>query len=292
MSVFGGELTAEVQSTERLGKYSAANVPRTMEEVFSEVSSIVQSMEEEATDYGVHISAIQKLTADFLASAPGNANIGSGTHCSGVGVTSGSGGTAYTMQTSTGARTPQVHYDKTGEWPKIFKQSNGSSTQVATVKTIGRYNGAFGYTKDGDLINGNLASFSHNWVAKLIGYFDRGSMPFSGEWNLPNMVLAETEEPEQFHPDATFTFSTRPALKTTYSIVMESPTEAKVGFDVWNSNKESVARVKSTTIPKGESRTIVNVAPTPPSNGIFNVVVKDAPQGLTVKEVTSQPISF
>lgn len=287
-----GPTEIEASDPDLIGSIDSSDIPRRMEDAVSEVSEAISNMENEGLPYTKRVSAVQSLSADFIKSAPDDVNIGDGTQCSGIGVQANDGSVVYRQQTDTGARTPTQHKNRSDNWPEITKVQAADITVVGTVQTVGRMNGAFGYTTDGLVLVGSLASFGHNWVAKLIGYFERASLPFQGGWQLPNLVLAETEKPSQFHPDASYTFTTRPSFSTTFSVILSSPTPATVGFDVWNSDYESVARIESIDIPEGESSTLVITRNFPPNNGVFNIVPRDAPQGITVKEVKTQPMSF
>lgn len=275
----------QLENVERLNPVDPDLLPPTLPEVSSVTDPIVGEMQEEAVNWSFRTAAAGQLIDEWVNTAPADMGLNKGIVCSGIGLSANNGPTVYRVERAVGARPSR-------QQPRVWRFEDGNRTQVGRVTGPGRMNGDFGYTTDFKAIVGTLASFSHNFVMTLLGYWNRASLPWEGSWALPNLVLPETREPEQFHPDAGFTYRTRPAFGTNFIIVMQTPTPATVAFDVRTMDGSSSWRHSGVDVPQGESQVVMRTPGAAPRRGVFNVVPLDAPEGLTVTSVRTQPISF
>lgn len=282
----GGQQTFEVEVSQQSSEVPEEAIPSSPDDFIEEARQRSIEMQDEGSEWSAFTGAVGMATNDFLASAPDGLNLGDDTSCSGVGVSASSGGVSYSIERVVGSTSFQ-------EEPDITKTtSDGNVVVVGTVDSPGRMNGDFGWSSDGNLIAGVLASFSHNWVGKLLAYFDRPTLPFNPDnegWKLPNLVLAETEEPSQFHPVGSFKYNLRPSIFRQFTVSIIAPQDSVVGIDMWNSNKESVTRIESQEIPEGESELVISSAGYMQNSGFLNINPLDAPAGITITDVTSLP---
>lgn len=283
--VTGGR--AKVESVEQVAASAPRGVlPRDPKEVFEETRATVGSMREEAVNWAFVDAAVGEMLEDWIASSPVGARLGLGHFCSGVGVRTNDGSTVYKMERfiATGG-----NFDV-----DVFRRGGNQSVVVGTLDGPGRMNGPFGWSSDQSVVAWALVNFKWNFVGVLLGYFDRPSLPFDGEWELPELISESaraTKEPEQAHPDASFTYRMRPSLRaSTFVVTVASPTPAVYGVDARDRSGESKARVAQVEVPEGVSRAVIRM-PGAPMQGRLDIVPRDAPKGLTVQRVVSTPVS-
>lgn len=268
---------------ELLSSRPTLKLPMSFDETLEAMRPGMDAMAEEAPGPVRHEVAARALWLDFLSSAPPVSRIGSAVACSGGVLSTNDGNTIYYFS-GTGRYTPVP----IGQ--PIIKVANGTSEEQGRLTTPGRMNGLFGWSKDRNLIAGALSSYSHNFVAMLLGFFNRAKLPQTEPWTLPNMVLAETRVPNQFVLPASYTYSTRPAMSTKFIIETSSQTPISLGFDWWDSGKKDTARIDKVDVGAGDNRVIISVRS--PMSGIFTINPLDAPKGLVVKSVNTFPRSF
>lgn len=273
-----GQASIRSVNVNHRGESPPGVLPMHPKEVRAEVQPTLRGMGAENPSWGLATAYADLALDEWVTTGPTGARLGKTTVCSGVGVATADGTTVYRIERNNGRR-PQNH--------AVYRHS-GTRTVVGRIKTPGRMGGDFGWSNDDAIIAGSLASFRHNWVGVLLGYFDRPSLPYDGEWTLPNLVLAETRQPDQFHPDASFRYTIPPVPAMQTVVVVQAPTESTLTLDLRDGNHDSYARTETVTLAKGENQVVTNVVG-PPSSGYVNVVPHDAPQGLTVTRATTQP---
>ncbi|MCK5615611.1 hypothetical protein KAR91_77820 [Candidatus Pacearchaeota archaeon] len=286
-------LEARVQSVEILNKLPRVKIPS-----FSQAQEIrrpqISAMFDEGPNWVLYMATVNDLSSIFLNTAPFGFRINSSGVCAGVGVNSSDGKVTYSTVPVVGSNPAVVR-------PDIFKTEAGRKTTQGQITAPGRMNGPFGWSVDRNLIAGVLASFRFNFLIILIAYFERGSLPLTRPWSLPNMVLApELREegvltPNQLHPAASFTFLQRPSIvRNTYTIDTSCETPATLGIEWWDPAKRDLARIDALQVPAGSSRNIVTLkgSPLAKRSGFFNINVIDAPKGITIDKISVTPPSF
>lgn len=296
-TVEGSEASGRVKLRSTTVEGEPVSMPRVMEEVFPAVNEVVHEMQSEGPEHIAHAAAANRLLLDFQDSAPLGAAINAETLCQGSFVTSSNGQITYVHEQNRG-QTPEHFRSRHGHYPRVERRSSAGSVVVgrnvgSQQGGTGRANGPTGWMEDGDAIAAALASFVHNFVAALIGYFDRPSLPHTeGDWELPNIVLAETRTPDQFHPAASYSFRVAPTPTVTFATTVSSPTDGALALQVWNSNKEDMGVVE-VDIEEGRNEIVSSVIrAVPMTRGYFNVNVLDAPRGVTVNSVRTFPPAF
>jgi len=290
-------MMAEIRSIEvsRVGSVNAEILPPTLEEMVEEFGSIAR--EAGAAEFTARSVGIERILEGWRRDGRTlGGEIASGTCCNGSWANCTDGTITYTHEQGYGY-SPEDYKEREGHYPKLRKTEKGRTVVVGENvgeqrNGLGRAGGPWGWSEDGNLIAGALASFVHNFIATLLGYFDRPRLPCTDEWRIPNIVLAETEVPDQFHPDASYKFSgIAPAPVHTYTFRVDTPTDAVIGLEWWDSDKSRVARRDKVELEKGASRVVSSITgiPSPPITGFFNVNVLDAPRGLTVSRVRTSP---
>jgi len=258
-----------------------------LNETLAKVEPLVREMEEEGPDWTAYQASCFDHLQFFHDSAP-VCRIGSSVCCNGIGVVTSEGNVRYYT-------TRVVGLDPRTTPAPVYKSEAGAVTRQGTINRPGRMGGVYGWSADRDLIAGALASFTHNYVISLIGYFERPTLPLTEEWHLPNLTLAETREPEQFHPAASFIFRTVPVPVMVFTIKISSPTAAKLGLDWWDSGKGDVAKAE-VEVSAGRSEILAYVTMPlmlmPMFMGYFTINVLDAPRGITIEEVFTTPPSL
>lgn len=284
-NALGDPQSFEVSVTSESDNVPEGAIPASPDEFIEGARQRNSEMQEEGNEWAAYSEAVLLTVNDFLESAPDGLNFGDATSCSGAGVSTGTGGTTYSVERVVGARSFE-------EEPDVTKTSDGNVVVVGTIDSPGRMNGDWGWSSDRNLIAGALASFEHNWVATLLAYFDRPSLPFNPDndgWRLPNLVLDETEEPDQFHPTGSFSYNLRPSFYRQFTVSITAPQDSTVGIEMWDSNKEQAARIDETEIPQGETSLVITSTGYSSNNGFLNINPLDAPDGLTISDVTALP---
>jgi hypothetical protein len=257
-----------------------------VDDLLPKLLEAVSEMGAEGPEWLAYQAAAQDLVRLFLDTAPLGARIGSGVCCSGGGVQVSEGSVSYYTIRVVGA-------DPATAPAPVYRSSAGAVSRQGTLDRPGRMGGAFGWSADRDLIAGALASYVHNWVAMLLAYFKRPSLPLTRAWRLPNLTLSETRAPSQFHPAASFTFRHPPTPLAVYRIGISSETPGKVGLDWWYADKSDLARVDEVEFDAGSNEIIAYVAlPPVVTEGYFTINVLDAPKGVTVEYVDTAPPCF
>jgi len=288
---------AEVRSIEvsRIGSAKGEILPPTLEAMMEEYGSIAR--EAGFPDFGVRSVAIRRSLRTWEDDGQMlGGQTTSGTLCVGGGLETSNGTVTYRHE-SRPAYSPENFEDRYGHYPRVAKTEAGGTVVIhrnvgEQRGGAGRAGGPWGWSEDGDLIAGALASFAHNFIATLLGYFDRPRLPCTDEWKIPNLVLAETRAPDQFHPDASYRFSgIAPTPVHAYTFRVDTPTDAVIGLEWWDSDKSRVARRDKVELEKGANRVVSSITgiPSPPVTGFFNVNVLDAPRGVTVSKVRTSP---
>lgn len=260
-------------------------VPPRVDDFFQESQPRFDEMEEEGPEWSQYSTSANATMGAFLETAPEGLGFSDATNCTGAGVTAGTGGVTYSVARTVGPNPSELQ-------PDVFKREDGSETVVGTIEGPGRMNGDFGWSNDKNLVVGALASYTHNFVSSILAYFDRPSLPFnpdSGGWQLPNLVLNETEDPDQFHPVGSFTYSVRPSLYKQFNVEIQASQDSTVGIDLWDSNKQSISRIESQEIPEGTSTLTITTVGFGNNQGYLNINPLDAPDGLTITAVSTQP---
>lgn len=282
----GASFDLEVETSRISDEIPDGAVPRKPEDFIEEAQQRQDEMQNEGAPHQAYAEAASQTLGGFIASAPDGLGFGDATSCTGVGCTASGGGTQYSIERVVGARSYQEEPDVT----KIGQ--DGKEEVVGTIDSPGRMNGDFGWSSDGNLVAGALASFEHNWVGTLMAYFDRPQLPFSPDnagWQLPNMVLEETEEPDQFHPVGSFGYNLRPSAFRRFAVNIAAPSEATVGIDLWDSDNNSISRIEGQEIPEGESQLLISSFGYGPNSGVLNINPLDAPDGITITKVSAIP---
>jgi len=254
-------------------------------ETLARRKSELSAMYEEAPEHLIYSSAVLDRFVSFLQSAPPKTTVAGNVCCAGVGLQL-TAKNYYVVPVYVGATLPP------GGLP-VYRYAEGVREEVLRLDRYGRAGGLFGWDKYRDVVGWVLASFRHNFVEKLMGYVDRPRVPFTGEWVLPNLVLAETVAPSQAVPPASFAFTLlRPALRTTFIVEYSSDTPVTFGFEFWDYAKRDVGRVESFRVDQpGDVRVLITLLrPTLRRSGYFTVDVHDAPHGIVLKSVTSRPM--
>jgi hypothetical protein len=280
LNLLGQDIKRPEVEIERISEKPTLPLPGSLNEKLAALKPVLDQMYEEAPGHLRYQAAANDLILDYIMSAPGT-SIATNVCCAGVGL-SVSGTTVYYIPRYVGATLPS------GGAP-VIKAVNGKSEEQGRITDYGRMGGNFGWSKDRDLIAGALASFTHNWVGLLALFRDRAKLPQTEPWVLPNLTLAETVAPKQFVLPASYHYALlRPALLTRMFVEVSSETPLKLGFEWWDINKNSIARIDSLDVPSGDS-TIRLLVYRLPVRGYFNIEPIDAPKGLTVKSVTTIP---
>jgi hypothetical protein len=274
---------AEVSiSTEILEEIPRFRLP-TINQLLPSIKETVSKMEAEAPEWVAYQSATFDLLSIFHDSAPPNAVIGSNVCCAGASVRCSSGNISYYTIRVVGP-------DPTRNPAPVYKSEAGVVSKQGVLDKPGRMNGVFGWSADRNLIAGALASYTHNFVAMLIAYFERPSLPLTQAWKLPNLVLEETKAPKQFHPAASFTFRHPPTPLAFYRIRVSSETPAKIGLEWWDANKNDLARVDEVDVDAGVTDVLAYVTlPFAVTQGYFSINVIDAPKGIVIERVETIP---
>jgi hypothetical protein len=261
-------------------------IPPKPEDFIEQARKRQEEMVEEGNEPQAYAEATSQTVAGFIRSAPDGLGFGEDTSCAGVGCSASGGGTQYSIERVVGRRS-------FNEEPDVTKiGSDGSEQVVGTIDSPGRMNGDFGWSSDNNLIAGALASFTHNWVGTLMAYFDRPQLPFNPDndgWQLPNMVLEETEKPDQFHPVGSFGFDLRPSYFRRFTVDIVAPSAATVGIDLWDSEGSSISRIEGQEIEKGQSQLLISSFGYGGNSGTLNINPLDAPDGITITNVSSVP---
>lgn len=276
---FGASL--EVVSVDRINRdINSGLIPSSPDDYINNARQRQEQMQEEGASWQADAAAVSQATADFAASAPDGLEFGDATNCTGVGVTTSSGGTTYSVARTVGSDPAELR-------PNVFK--NGDN-KVGQITGPGRMNGDFGWSSDGNLIVGALASYTHNFVSSMLAYFSRPSLPYSSDegWELPNLVLAETEDPDQFHPVGSFKYSLRPSAVKRFSVSIAAPQTSTVGIDLRDSNFNSISRIEEQEIQEGETNLVISSVGAG-TEGFLNINPLDAPDGLTITSVSTYP---
>ena len=284
----------------------AGRLPFTRMETFSRIEATLGEMAEEAPPHLWFETFARDQLFSFVANSPSSVNIASAVCCSGAGV--GTTNTTVYFMERAAAYSPDDFNRRYGHYPNIYVA--GSPQRVVmvmkgpSIESLGRANGDFGWDSTRDLVAFALASFRHNFQTAMVAYKGRGHIPTTEPWMLPNLVIdpkvvsvervyrSYIVEPPQAIPPASYTYRMwRPALVTRFTVGFKSPTPAVVGFDIWGSDKSSLARVEGIEVPKGDNQLTVLVRGAP-RTGFLNVECTDAPEGLTVASVDMRPMSF
>jgi hypothetical protein len=285
LSSITGDITVSSEITSEDNTYLEELVPPQIDKVFNEATGRFDAMEGEGPEWSQYAVSAQTTMNSFLESAPGGLGFADATNCTGAGVTAGTGGVTYSVARTVGPDPAELR-------PDVLKREGDSESKVGQITGPGRMNGKFGWSKDKNLIVGALASYEHNFVSSILGYFERPSLPFSPDnsgWKLPNLVLNETEDPDQFHPTGSFAYSTRPSLYKQFNVQMQVPQKSKVGIDLWDSSKSSISRIEEQEIPKGTTTLTITTVGFGNDSGYLNINPLDAPEGLTITNVQSVP---
>lgn len=261
-------------------------VPPKPEEFIDEARKRQEEMFEEGNNHQAYAEASSQALSGFIGSAPPGFGFSDDTSCAGVGCSATGGGTQYSIERVVGS----TSYTQEPDVTKIG--AGGSEQVVGTIDSPGRMNGDFGWSSDNNLIAGALASFSHNWVGTLLAYFNRPSLPFQPDnegWQLPNLVLEETVEPDQFHPVGSFDYDLRPSYFRRFAVNIAAPSPATVGIDLWDSDGSSISRIEGQEIPEGESQLLISSIGYGGNSGTLNINPLDAPDGITITSVSAIP---
>lgn len=278
------DLEVEVAATNE--SFPDSGYPEGPENFIEAARTRQENMFEEGNPHQAYAAATSDALNGFIGSAPEGFGLSDDTSCSGVGCQASGSGTQYSIERVVGS----TSYTEEPDVTKITPE--GGEQVVGTIDSPGRMNGDFGWSKDGNLIAGALASFEHNWVGTLLAYFERPSIPFDPDnsgWQLPNMVLPETEEPKQFHPVGSFDYNLRPSFYRQFNVGIAAPTEATVGIDMWDNSNSSISRIKGQEIPEGTSQLTITSIGTSPNSGVLNINPLNAPEGITITSVSSIP---
>lgn len=272
---------AEIE-TVHLSSLPTVDLPMSLNEKLDQMRPLMDEMASEAPGPVRYQAAAHALFLEFLSTAPPRSFISSNVTCAGVGLSTNNGNTIYVL-------TPQVAY--TPQNQPIYRVKSGIWDEQGRLSSPGRMNGPFGWSKDRDLIAAALASFAHNFVAMLLGFWQRAKLPQTEPWNLPNLVLAETRAPNQLVLPASYTYQLlRPAVRTRFVIETSSSTPVSLGFDWWDSGKGNVTRIDKVDVAAGDNRIIL--AGRVPMSGYLTINPIDAPKGLVIKSVNTIPRSL
>jgi len=287
-------MRAEITSIERTGPVEEEILPADPEEIYREQHEKLSQME--ITDWltGDVVTRIQQTEFWRDNSAAG-------------GIVRGGAGCAGRVTRLTDNRTsyyhdqefvdnPAEYREKHGRWPRVYKEENGKRTVALVMKGnlrdgLGRAQGPYGWSKDRDLVGFAKEATYGNYLAVLFGYFKRPSLPCRDEIKCNNCG-SHRGFPSVLNPPISYKFSgIAPAPVHTYVVEISTPTDSKVAFEWWNSNKEKVDRTDKRELKKGDNKVVANITgiPSPPMTGFFNVEVFEAPKGLTIKRVETSP---
>jgi len=275
---------------ETISKTPSEPLPKVFDDVLSNTKKTLAEMEEEAPDPVIYETACHEQLLSFAESSPGDIQVGMAVCCAArpAFVSGEIDGKKVIYQ----AKYYIGRYLPSGGLP-IYRVVDSTREEAGRLDRYGRMGGPFGWDKFRDLVAGALASFRHNFIALLLGFFRRPLLPLSKAWVLPNMVLAETRAPNQFVPPASFQYNLiRPAINSIWTIEISSPTDAKIGLDWWDSKKRDLARLEEVKISKGDSKVkviLTSFRPMLARKGYFTINPIDAPKGLTIKKVTTTP---
>lgn len=285
LSTLTGGIDVSAEITSESDTVREELIPPRVDDFFQEAQPRFEEMQDEGPAWSQYSVSAQQTMNSFLESAPSGLGFADATNCTGAGVTAGTGGVTYSVARTVGPSPSDLQ-------PDVFKNEGGERVVVGTIEGPGRMNGDFGWSSDKNLIVGALASYTHNFVSSILAYFDRPSLPFnpdSGGWQLPNLVLNETEDPDQFHPVGSFSYSVRPSLYKQFNVEIQSPQTSTVGIDLWDSNKSSISRIEEQEIPEGTSTLTITTIGFGNQQGYLNINPLDAPNGLTITSVSSIP---
>jgi len=188
--------------------------------------------------------------------------------------------------------TPDGFYEEHGRYPVVFKETRAERTRTLVLEGpkrdgFGRAQGTYGWSDDRDLvafIDANPRTL--NATLLMMGYFDRPSIPCTDSIRVPNHEVGQVLDQILFPVSYSYN---NPSPVITYQVKVNSPTDGKLGLDLWNSNKER-AISEPQEIEFSEGRSIITLAVIgPPASGYLNVNPLDAPEGLTVTEVRTVP---
>jgi len=172
----------------------------------------------------------------------------------------------------------------------IYKTTRVTTTTQGRITGPGRMGGLGGWTLDKDAIAAALASFWHNWIATLIAFFDRASLPLTNRVTLPNIVLAETKEPKQLVVPLSTKFSRLPTPLLVTTVNISAPVKSSFWAEFWHSNKELAGKTDVIEIEAGTSEVVIHHSPDIlETSGFFNIEPNDAPEGLVIESVDLFP---
>ena len=284
-------MLAEIESVDIKPTVKRLELPPLVDSVFEKVRPIVEEMAEEGPEHLAYAAAVDDLMTLYTVTAPKGIIMGRNTCCAGAGVNVPVMNVTYNMERGA-AYDPEDFKRRYGHYPKIYKTTAEATVTVGEQTSLGRMGGKTGWSIDRDLVAAALASFRHNWVETLIAYAKRATLPFTGQWQLPNCVLAETREPDQFVPPATFTYSLwRPARRATFYFTVAVATPAKLQATFWDTSKKDMCATEVFEVPEGTNTVAIRLRGPAFTirAGYFNIEPIDAKQGLTISDVYARP---
>jgi len=287
-------MKAEIARVERIGPVNKEILPIDPGELYEEQREKLSQMETTGWLTGDVVMRIQQ--ANFWrdnSEAGGIVHGGAG--CAGRVTRLTDNGTSYYHEQEFVAN-PAEFKEKRGRWPRVYKEGDGERTVVLVMKGdlrdgLGRAQGPYGWSRDRDLVGFAKEATWRNYFAALFGYFKRPSLPCRDEIRCVNCG-GPAFFPKVANPPISYKFSgIAPAPVHTYVVEINTPTDCKVAFEWWNSNKEKVARTDKKELEKGDNKVVASITgiPSPPMTGFFNVEVFEAPKGLTIRRVETSP---
>lgn len=287
------QVRAEIERVERIGPPRKELLPKVLDKVLEDIRPLVAEMAEEGPDWVAYSLAASELERTFISTSPLDIRSAIRTICNTARASVTDGTVTYYNETGA-ASSPEHFKARYGHYPNLYK-SIGTTVVVTGVQDrVGRAGGIYGWSKDRNMVAGALASYTHNFIQSIIAFFKRPRLPLVSPWVLPNLTLAETVAPEQFHPPASFTYShIRPSFINTYTVVTSCDTPSRLGLEWWKYDKSDMARVE-VELPEGtvKSTTRLIGPPLVKRTGYFTINVIDAPKGITVNSVSTSPITI
>jgi hypothetical protein len=252
--------------------------------IHAESKAWLAPMGAETTPWLENSFAVSKLLATYSDSLRDvGARIGSSTICTAFGALVSDGETSYRVQQVAGQEVRELK-------PALYKSTRTGTVQVGQLTEPGRMGGLGGWTTDKDAIAGALASYTHNFVAMILAFFSRASLPLTKSVTLPNLVLSETREPKQFVPPLSMSFSKLPSPIFTNTIKVSAPVKSSLWVELWDSGKNTLGKTDILEVEPGTSELVVNHFLMPWENsGYVNIEPNDAPQGLVIESINIMP---
>lgn len=275
----------EVQSIEDL----SSRIPDLpiIDDIHAKFSDYLGQMQEESNAWLEYAESVKHtLDSAFVDKMiEAGASLAASTTCSATGSRLTRDDVTYSRSRKA-IRAPSTRYPT-----NTYKTDRTGTTPQGNLTTVGRMGGLGGWSLDGNMIISALASYTHNFVAMLLAFFNRALLPLKIPTTLPNLVLAETRRPSQFVPPLSMAYILPPLTPVMMSTIkISAPVDSSFFVVQRKRNKEVFAQTQPIEITSGENAVNIMTQLYPGENsGIFDIEPYNAPSGLKIESVSTIP---